>query len=168
MKKILLIVLIVVFVLLFSQKNYELTDDMIRFRVIANSNSAKDILMKEKIVNVLSNMLFKNHSDINSTRTDIISNIENIQNKVDKLFEDNDYNMNYNISYGLNEFPEKKYGNYVFEAGVYESLVIEVGDAKGNNYWCILYPPLCMVDDYQNDKEIKYGFKFVEVIKKIF
>ena len=54
-----------------------------------------------------------------------------------------------------------------FEAGEYESLVVEIGEAKGNNYWCILYPPLCMVD-YEKDEKIEYKSKIYEVLSKWF
>ena len=75
--------------------------------------------------------------------------------------------MTYNISYGLNHFPKKEYNGQVFSEGDYESLVIEIGEAKGNNYFCILYPPLCMIDEDKTD-EVKYDFKIVELLKKLF
>ena len=145
-----------------------LTKDAIRFRVIANSNSSTDIMMKMKVVNELSQILFKKEKNIKSTREDIINNIENIQNRIDDLFKDNDYNEKYIISYGLNHFPEKKYKNQTFKEGEYESLVIEIGEGKGNNYWCILYPPLCMIDDNFDNSEVKYDLKIVKILKELF
>lgn len=167
MKKIVIIISIVLVVSLLSKKNNNLTNDMIRFRVIANSNSSRDIMMKEKVVSVLSNTIFKKNKSIEETRNNVMSNINNIENKIDNLFKKNDYDMTYNISYGLNHFPEKQYRGQVFEEGDYESLVIEIGEAKGNNYFCILYPPLCMIDDNMNE-EIKYDFKILELLKKWF
>jgi stage II sporulation protein R len=140
---------------------------MIRFRVIANSNKSEDIIMKEKVVKTLSNLLFKNNDSIEDTRNNVISNINNIETKIDKLFKKNKYDMTYNISYGLNHFPKKEYNGQVFSEGDYESLVIEIGEAKGNNYFCILYPPLCMIDEDKTD-EVKYDFKIVELLKKLF
>ena len=61
----------------------------------------------------------------------------------------------------------KEYNNIEFEAGEYESLVVEIGEAKGNNYWCILYPPLCMVD-YEKDTKIEYKSKIVEILSNLF
>ena len=55
--------------------------------------------------------------------------------------------MDYKVNYGMNYFPVKKYDGVTYKEGNYESLVVSIGEAKGNNYWCILYPPLCMIDD---------------------
>ena len=73
---------------------------------------------------------------------------------------------NYTINYGYNYFPKKTYRNKTYEEGEYESLVITLGEGKGNNFWCILFPPLCMVDEDQNDIEYKSFIK--EVINKVF
>ena len=167
MKKIILIISIILVIILLSNNNYNVTNDMIRFRVIANSNNSEDIIMKEKVVKTLSNLLFKNNDSIEDTRNNVISNINNIETKIDKLFKKNKYDMTYNISYGLNHFPKKEYNGQVFSEGDYESLVIEIGEAKGNNYFCILYPPLCMIDEDKTG-EVKYDFKIVELLKKLF
>ena len=167
MKKIILIISIILVIILLSNNNYNVTNDMIRFRVIANSNKSEDIIMKEKVVKTLSNLLFKNNDSIEDTRNNVISNINNIETKIDKLFKKNKYDMTYNISYGLNHFPKKEYNGQVFSEGDYESLVIEIGEAKGNNYFCILYPPLCMIDEDKTG-EVKYDFKIVELLKKLF
>lgn len=168
MKKIFLIILVILTLLVISKNNYNLTKDAIRFRVIANSNSAKDILMKEKIVNSLSNILFKNQNNKEDTKNYIINNISNVEKNIDNLFEENNYDMKYNINYGLNYFPEKVYNGIKFDEGNYESLVIEIGNAKGNNYWCILYPPLCMIDDNFDNEKVKYKIKVVELLKNLF
>ncbi len=168
MKKVFLGVFIIFVIIYLSDNTNNLTEDAIRFRVIANSNSSTDIIMKMKVVNTLSKILFKEEKNIEMTRENIISNIENIQNNIDQVFNENNYNMNYNISYGMNYFPEKKYKNQVFKEGEYESLVIEIGEGKGNNYWCILYPPLCMIDDNFDYEEVKYDFKLLKVIKSLF
>ena len=72
------------------------------------------------------------------------------------------YTNDYNIKYGLNYFPEKKYKNVIYPEGNYESLVITLGEGVGENWWCVLYPPLCLIDE-ENDN-IEYDL----YIKKIF
>ena len=168
MKKIFLGLFIILVIIFLSDNQNNLTEDAIRFRVIANSNSSTDIIMKMKVVNVLSKTLFKKEDNIEMTRENIINNIENIQNDINQVFTENNYNMNYNISYGMNHFPKKKYNNQIFKEGEYESLVIEIGEGNGNNYWCILYPPLCMIDENLDDEEVKYDFKLIKVIKNLF
>ena len=171
MKKLILILSIILFIIFMNNNEYNVEEDSIRFRVIANSNSAKDIIMKEKVVNELSNMLFDKERTFDETNKNIYSNLKKIENKIDTLFEKNNYNKVYNISYGLNEFPKKEYRGKTYPAGTYKSLVIEIGEAKGNNYFCILYPSLCLLD-YENKEEqnekVEYRFKIVDLFKKIF
>ena len=166
MKKILIISLLVVGILLFSKKDYY-GDDAIRFRVISNSNSSRDIFMKEMVVNKISKYVFNDYNDKYVTRKNIINNISNIEEEIERLFNNNNYNMNFDVNYGMNYFPVKKYNGITYKEGEYESLVVSIGEAKGNNYWCILYPPLCMIDD-NFDEEIKYDFKILEIFKKLF
>ena len=166
MKKLLIIILFIIGVILFNIENYS-NDDAIRFRVISNSNSSKDILMKEMVVNKISKYVFNDYNDKEITRNNIINNISTIEEEIERLFNNNNYNMNFEVNYGMNYFPVKKYNGITYKDGEYESLVVTVGEAKGNNYWCILYPPLCMIDD-NFDEEIKYDFKILEFFKKLF
>ena len=164
MKKILIVVLMVLFISILNSKKYEEMDDSIRFRVIANSNSAKDIFMKELIVDKLSKTLFidETRENIDKNINDNLSNIENI---IDELFKENNYNKKYYMYYGLNEIPEKEFLGKVYKKGIYKSLVIEIGEGKGDNYFCILYPSLCMID-YNNKKD--YKFKIKELFNDVF
>lgn len=167
MKKIIYVILIIVMILVVSKPRYDLSGDMVRFRVIPNSNSSKDILIKEKVVNELSTLLFKDTNDINETRNNVVNNLDKINNSIDKVFSENNYNLKYKVKYGMNYFPTKEYNDIRFEAGNYESLVVEIGEAKGNNYWCILYPPLCMID-YEKDTKIEYKSKIIEILSNLF
>lgn len=165
MKKILIILIVLSIIIL--NNHSDITNNIIRFRVIANSNSSKDVLIKEKVVSEISDLIFVDNKSIEETRKNINENIQNIDLRIKKIFENNNYDKKYKISYGLNEFPKKEYEGIEFKAGEYESLVIEIGEAKGNNYWCMLYPPLCFVDNSEEDK-IEYKFKLIETLKKLF
>ena len=166
MKKIVIIMCILLYMYLISYNEYNNTEDSIRFRVISNSNSSRDIIMKEKVVNELSSIVFIDSNDKEEIKNNIYNNLEKIDDKIAKLFENNNYNQKYNISYGLNEFPKKSFMGKKYEAGLYESLVVEIGEAKGDNYFCILYPSLCMID-YKNKSE-KYSLKIVELLHDLF
>ena len=93
MKKIIYVILIIVMILVVSKPRYDLSGDMVRFRVIPNSNSSKDILIKEKVVNELSTLLFKDTNDINETRNNVVNNLDKINNSIDKVFSENNYNL---------------------------------------------------------------------------
>lgn len=167
MKKIIILVFLVVGLYLYSYDEVKISDDSIRFRVIANSNSEEDILMKKLVVNELSSTLFKS-GDIEGTRKNIISSLADIEKRIDKVFDNNNYDKTYNVIYGMNEFPEKEYNGVIYKAGLYESLVVEIGDASGNNYWCFLYPSLCLVDYEKDTDEVKCKSKLVEIFNKLF
>lgn len=167
MKKILIVLLLLFGLYLFSKDDSRISDDSIRFRVIANSNSEEDIKMKELVVRELSSTLFKENS-LEGTRSNIISNISQIEKRIDRVFDNNNYDKTYNVIYGMNEFPEKVYNGVVYEKGLYESLVVEIGDGSGNNYWCFLYPSLCLLDYKNGEEEVEYKSKIVEIIDKLF
>ena len=167
MKKILIVLLLLFGLYLFSKDDSRISDDSIRFRVIANSNSEEDIKMKELLVKELSSTVFKENS-LEGTRSNIISNISQIEKRIDRVFDNNNYDKTYNVIYGMNEFPEKVYNGVVYEKGLYESLVVEIGDGSGNNYWCFLYPSLCLVDYKKGEEEVEYKSKIAEIIDKLF
>ena len=167
MKKIVIAVLLISSLLMMSESEYVIPNDAIRFRIIPNSNSSEDIIMKEKstkeIMSVASTF---DNININTSREEILKNINIIENRLNNLFVENNYDEKVIVKYGLNEFPEKVYKGIKYEKGLYESLVIEIGEAKGNNYWCVLYPPLCLIDD--NIEETQYRSKIIELFNKYF
>lgn len=142
-------------------------NEAIRVRVIANSNSEYDIKVKEIIKDKLNDMinnLLKNINNINEARKVINNNLDNIHNYVDKNLKEINYSKSFNINYGLNLFPEKEFKGIKYDSGLYESIVISLGDGRGPNYWCVLYPPLCLVDE--NKKEIEYRSFIKDLIDK--
>lgn len=164
--------IILISILLIAYINYEkqdyLLENSIRFRVISNSNSAEDILIKQKVSKKISNIIFDKGDTKENVRDNIIKNINEIEKEVGQVLGDNNYSKEFNVNYGYNYFPEKKYNGKTLKEGNYESLVVTIGKGRGDNYWCILYPPLCMIneDDGVSNK-IEYKFKIVEYIKKI-
>ena len=165
MKKTVLILSVIIMILCIN-KPTTIPKDSIRFRVIANSNNINDQLLKKEIVNNLSKELIKtnNLNTIEDTRNYLNNNIPLFTNIVDKTLNDNNSNEVFHINYGKNYFPEKTYDNVVYKEGEYESLVITIGEGIGDNFWCVLFPPLCFED---NDKQ-EYKSFFKEVIDKYF
>lgn len=166
MKKIIYIILII-FILstAFFSNNNKITipEDSIRFRIIANGNELKDQYLKQNIRKDLENNLFKlieNSKSIEETRKIIIDNQYLIEETLDK------YNTPYNINYGYNYFPEKEFEGTTYSEGDYESLVITLGEAEGDNWWCVMYPPLCLLESEQED--VEYEFFLSKVFKNLF
>ena len=96
MKKIIILVLIVL-MYLFYYKEYNILDDSIRFRVIANSNSMEDTIMKEKVVDELSTIIFKNNDSITDAENNIYNNLKNIEDKIKR----NEELIDRSVTYGF-------------------------------------------------------------------
>lgn len=167
MNKIIIVLFIVSSCFLISKGSVEefiIPKDSIRMRIIANSNEAKDQVIKTKLVDELTeviNTIESKSMDINESRKNIEESIYLIENKLEEL------NINADISYGVNYFPVKEYKGYTYDSGDYESLVITIGEGIGDNWWCVLFPPLCLIDD--NDKAVsdyEYSFYINNIIKK--
>ena len=76
------------------------------------------------------------------------------------------YDKDFEINYGYNYFPKKKYKGVTYDAGNYESLVITLGDGNGDNFWCVLFPPLCLLEADDSTTETEYKFFVKELIEK--
>ena len=165
MKKIIIMLFIVVVISvgINEKKHILIPDNAIRFRVIANSDSIEDQKLKLSIKNDVEKELYaliSNAKDIEEARNIINNNI----NKVDSIL--NDYNVEYDISYGDNYFPTKEYKGITYKSGNYESLVITVGEGLGENWWCVLFPPLCLLDEQNNLSNAEYEFYTTKIINK--
>ena len=174
MKKIIIILLAVTISILVYRENKEeiiiIPDTAIRLRVIPNSNSSLDQKMKLKVKNYLENNIYTslgNEKDIDRARTLIQENIPSIEENIDKIFRENDYHKDYKVEYGNNYFPEKEYRGIKYNEGYYESVVVSIGKAEGDNWWCVLFPNLCLVD-LEKEDDTEYKSWVIETIKKYF
>ncbi len=172
MKKAIIILTILVTILsLNKEEKVEIPKDSIRFRVVANSNSEKDQTIKKKIVNNLKeniSLLEYNNKSLKSSRNNIKKIIPKFSEVVDKTLTDEQENITYNINYGMNYFPEKEYKGTIYKEGEYESLVITLGNGQGNNFWCVLFPPLCLLDEEDETTNVEYTSLVKEIIDKYF
>ncbi|MBQ2872900.1 MAG: stage II sporulation protein R [Bacilli bacterium] len=169
-RKIFLLVLGLILIAIYSVSETELSipDSSIRLRVIPNSNNSMDINIKEQVKDYLETdvyTLLKETNDIDSARNIINNNIPKIETNIDNIFKDNNYNIPYEVNFGYNYFPEKTFAGENYQEGYYESLVIYIGDAKGDNWWCVLFPNFCLVD---TEKDTEYKSYFKELFNKIF
>ena len=173
MKKTLIIIAIIIMALTTTKKQViSIPKEAIRFRVIANSNNVTDQILKEEITNNIykefSSLNFK-EKNIASIRNDIKSKIPLIEKIVENTIESKGLKKEYNINYGMNYFPEKQYKGILYEEGEYESLVITIGDGLGDNFWCVLFPPLCLLEAEEKDtSEVEYTSFIKEVLEKYF
>ena len=166
MKKLIFILFILTLVLMCNKKNesFIIPDKSIRFRIIANSNNKTDQTTKLEIKEELQKSLIANLSTDNYkiTEENIKENLKTVDNILEK------YNINYDISYGNNYFPKKIYKGVTYPEGNYQSLVITLGEGKGDNWWCVLFPPLCLLEAEESElNEVEYSFYAKKIIDNI-
>ena len=172
-KLILIILTIVTIYVVYNNVKAEeivIPNTAIRLRVIPNSNNLLDQEMKAKVKEYLETNLYKNFANVNNieeARTMINNNIPKIEEDITSIFNENNYDMNFKVKYGNNYFPKKEYKGITYEEGYYESLVVEIGEAKGDNFWCVLFPSLCLLET-EETTEVEYKLGVLELINKIF
>lgn len=126
-----------------------LSDSVFRLHIIANSDSSADqelkLKVRDNIINYM-NTLTSSSSD----KKDVISMVNNHLDSFKEIalntIKGNGYNYDVNIEIGNFHFPTKSYGDISFPAGNYDALNIKIGNAIGQNWWCVLFPPLCFVN----------------------
>ncbi len=143
---------IYVFIWAFSYVNAvssNIADSVFRLHVIANSDTEEDQNLKYLVRDAL--IEYMNFiSNGSATREEAISLANSHKNDFYKIAKqviiDNGYNYDVNINIGNFAFPTKNYGDISLPAGYYDALKVEIGNASGQNWWCVMFPPLCFVD----------------------
>ncbi|MGL5506802.1 MAG: stage II sporulation protein R [Paraclostridium sp.] len=141
-------------------------DKLIRFHVLANSDSDEDqelkLKVRDEIIKYLQPML-KESKSLEQSEEIIISESDNLKLIGENIIRENGYNYEVEVKLEYNNFPAKQYSNIVLPAGEYKALRILIGEAEGKNWWCVMFPPLCFVDENNGviDKETDEKLKSV-------
>ena len=153
----------------------EIYSKILRLHVVANSDSEKDQAMKlfvrDSILSELGKMYEQNKiSDIKEAKAFIAQNTENLtlcaQSAVNKYDPDCGYTVE--LELGKEYYPTKEYESVTLPAGNYSSLIVKIGKAEGHNWWCVLFPTLCLAtatrEDCTSDSYVyeENGEKFIE------
>lgn len=134
----------------FDATEAALAKSVIRLHVIANSDSDEDQALKLKVRDRIideTKEIFDETENVVCAREEIETSLTAIKKTAEDEIRKNGYDYEVNVSLGMSEFPTKEYGNIILPAGSYEALKVEIGNAKGKNWWCVLFPPLCFVDE---------------------
>ncbi|MCG3417922.1 stage II sporulation protein R [Oceanobacillus jordanicus] len=125
-------------------------DEAIRLRILANSDSDADQELKRMVrdeVNEVITEWVAEITDIEEARKLIEARIPEINEIVKEVLKGEGSSDSFKVEYGSDiTFPAKLYGDYVYPAGEYEAVLITIGEGKGDNWWCVLFPPLCFLD----------------------
>jgi len=126
-----------------------LCDTVFRLHVIANSDSTEDQNLKYIVRNALIEYM-ETLSKNCSSKEDVIkianAHIEDFKQIVENTIKNQGYSYSVQVEIGNFEFPTKTYGDVSFPAGYYDALRVKIGKAQGQNWWCVMFPPLCFVD----------------------
>lgn len=141
-----LIIILSFFYCLSLQKS--LANKVLRLHILANSNSSFDqelkLKVRDEVVNYLTPLL-KDSSNLAETKDIISKNIDAINNLAQNtVLKYSNYKTTSTLA--ISNFPTKQYGSISFPAGNYDALKIVIGNGDGNNWWCVMFPPLCFTD----------------------
>jgi len=169
-----------------------ISDSVFRLHVIANSDSDEDQNLKYQVRDALLNYMngiCSNCSSKDEAIKIVAEHQEEFKQVALSTIKDKGYNYTVKIKIGNFEFPTKKYGDITLPAGLYDALRVEIGEAEGKNWWCVMFPSLCFVDvssgivpddskeelqdvlseeEYSiisnnSDNEIRFKFKLIEL-----
>lgn len=127
-----------------------LSQGVVRLHVVANSDSEEDqklkLSVRDRILSECGALLSGGES-VDAVSADICNNMDYIEQIAVDEIRKNGYSYDVNVDFGTEVFPRKEYGNITLPEGEYRALKVNIGDASGKNWWCVLFPPLCFVDE---------------------
>ena len=137
--------------------NYDdVKDSLIRFHVIANSDNEEDQNLKLKVKNKVIDYLYPYLNDsqsLDESRQIIKDRMQEVKKLAEEVIKDNNYKYRIQVELSRENFPDKSYGNITLPQGNYEAFRIIIGDGQGRNWWCVMFPPLCFVDESKAEVE---------------
>lgn len=171
----------------------EISNQFVRFHIIANSNSAEDQSIKWKVrEQIFSHFDLSGITSKEKALQYFQEHREEIENLANRILSDSGYSYQCCVTVEQREFPVREYSDFVLPAGVYDSVCVTLGQGKGENFFCVMYPSLCMIEGVTektdsnaqilnsvltekeaafitgNKKQIVCKFKIVELLEKIF
>lgn len=147
-----------------NEKNAEA--DCIRIHIRAASNSQYDqsikLALRDEVVAHLTPIL-SSAQNKKQAKALLKKELHNLTKLSNECLAQNNIEYTANCYLSKEEFPARKYGELIFESGEYDALIISLGEGKGDNWWCVAYPPLCFVPE--GDGEVIYKSKILEIIE---
>ena len=154
------------FFILPTEQHETKNTEFLRIHIRANSNDAVDQNVKYEVKDAVVKFLTPYLCDVKS-KDDAIrivgSHLVDVENVCNTVLKQNGFNYLSNACVCQEEFPTRSYDSLTLSAGVYDSLIVNLGSGLGNNWWCVLFPPLCFVGGSDSDNLV-YRSKLLEII----
>ena len=148
----------------------EVEYDYLRLHIRANSNSEIDQNIKYEIKDELVEFLTPYFCNVTS-KNEAVGIVNNLKEKMSEIcvevLRKNGFNYSANVKINNEYFPTRTYSNTTLESGYYDAVIVELGCAEGDNWWCVMYPPLCFITR-ENQTEITFKSKIAEWFKSLF
>ena len=134
----------------------EIYDNVIRLHVLANSDREEDQELKLKVRDVILEEVSESCvdvSDIEEAKKKINNEIPNIEAVAERYIRELGYNYDVSIDFDHEIYATREYEDFSFPAGKYLSLQVKIGAAEGKNWWCVLFPPMCLSTAVESKKD---------------
>ena len=170
MKAIAVVLIVVAFLAMVFCAPAQTNEQFLRIHIRADSNNQADqdvkYLVKNAVVNYLAPHL-ANATTKDKAMQIVSSQLENLKDVCDKTLQNNGFSYSSNVKLCQEAFPDRSYNGITLPQGVYDALIIELGSATGNNWWCVVYPPLCFIGTENNSTNtIVFKSKLVEIVNQ--
>ena len=163
---------IAVVILGLPQKAKVVESDFLRLHIRANSNSPEDqdvkFEVRQEVVNELT-PIFVNITSKDAAMTALRNNLSRVEAAANRVLAAAGFNYKARADLRNEYFPTRHYNEYSVPEGVYDALIIELGTGSGDNWWCVVYPPLCFLENnIGGDRGVVYRSKLQEIIRRYF
>ncbi len=157
----------------------EVNESVVRLHILANSNDQQDQAVKLEVRDKMGDLSELSLSGITLAELaygqleKMLPEIEDIANKT---LSENGFAYTASATIGVEHFPPRQYGEVTLPSGYYKSLIVTLGEGEGDNWWCVMYPPLCYAGETVEgteelsraiEGEVTYKFKVLEIIEEI-
>lgn len=169
MKKIVLaVVALIVLIAVIAAVPKQTNADFLRIHIRADSNDKADQDVKYKVKSAVVDYLtpyLTNATSKQKAMQIVESHLDGIEQVCDKVLAANGFTYKSRAKLTAEQFPDRTYGDVTLVSGVYDALIIELGSGSGDNWWCVVYPPLCFVGgEINGTNQIVYKSKLLEII----
>lgn len=155
-----------------SEIQNDLARQVLRLHIVANSDTDYDQQLKYAVRDRIiteTHKLFKDSQSIEETQQIALANIDFLQSIAQSEIEQQGFNYIVTVSLGNHPFPATVYGNILFPAGRYDALKIVIEEGSGENWWCVLFPPLCFIDginmEFADADAIQVRFRIADLFR---
>lgn len=153
----------------FAKDLQDISDSVVRLHILANSDSAEDQALKLKVRDAIlseTSYIFTEGKTRLEAEQLIVDNMDKIQIIAERVIAENGYSYPVKCELKYMEFNERKYDNITLPAGYYDALRITIGEAKGKNWWCVMYPQFCVSPSIRQKDLKSFSSSEVKIMKQ--